>query len=106
MRIIRSKEAGAFSSFWDAELGDRIVSRSGPEWRSRSPFRTDANPSVSVNVQSGLYQDFAEPGGMNTISFLERMYGLTFTESVHYLRANYGLDWNTVFLPSFQFKEE
>lgn len=49
-----------FAGFWESELSARIVSRNGKNWLCRSPFREDRNPSLSVNVDTGLFNDFGD----------------------------------------------
>ena len=74
--------------FWESELGDRVVQRTGSNWTARSPFRLDRNPSFSVNVERGLYNDFAAGGG-DTFHFLKRKYGMGFQEALEYIRDKY-----------------
>lgn len=81
-----------YSSFWLEELGDRIVSCHGENWSVRSPFRDDRHPSVSVNIRSGLYNDFSE-GGMTPLAYLMRRYGISLAQADAHLRDRFHLDW-------------
>jgi hypothetical protein len=79
-------EALDISAFWEAELGERIVHRSGKNWTARSPFREDKNPSFSVNIDSGLFNDFAGEGG-DIFDFVMRSRNCGFTEALDYVKS-------------------
>jgi|GEM_PF-2572652 DNA primase (bacterial type) len=75
-----------YAAFWESELQGRIVSRSGVNWLCRSPFRADRHPSFSVNVQTGVFNDFAdEQLRGDVIAYVEKRYGMDFKQALEYL---------------------
>jgi CHC2 zinc finger len=79
-----------FRLFWETEMAGFICSRSGINWKCRSPFREDRHPSVSVNIESGLYHDFGDDHGMNAATFLMKKYGFDFPTAKEYLYSHHG----------------
>jgi hypothetical protein len=75
-----------FAAFWEHELAGRIVRRSGNNWLCRSPFREDKNPSFSVSIVDGVFNDFADESLRgDAISFVQKRYGLDFKAALDYL---------------------
>lgn len=75
-----------FASFWESELAGRIVRRSGNNWLCHSPFREDKNPSFSVSIIDGVFNDFADESLRgDAIKFVMMRYGKTFPEALDYL---------------------
>jgi len=47
-----------------------------------SPFYKDGNPSVGVNIETGMYKDFGNPADtMNFIAFFARVKQITYQEA-------------------------
>lgn len=78
-----------YPTVWEAELVGRIKRRTGVNWQARSPFRDDKEPSFSVNVQNGLWNDFAGEGG-DVFKFVMIRYGLSFSEALTYMERYAG----------------
>jgi hypothetical protein len=75
-----------FAAFWNHELQGRIVRRSGNNWLCRSPFREDKNPSFSVSIIDGVFNDFADESLRgDAIDFIKMRYGMTFPEAKAYI---------------------
>jgi len=75
-----------YRAFWETELGEAIVKRSGVNLLCHSPFRQDKNPSFSVNVQSGVFNDFADESRRGDVfAFIMMRDGLSFPQAVEYV---------------------
>lgn len=60
---------------------DRVI-RSGSGWMARCPFHDDKNPSMSLDVERGLYNCFGCGEKGNIFNFIMKMEGLVFPEAV------------------------
>jgi uncharacterized protein (DUF927 family) len=57
----------------------------------RCPFHEDSNPSLSVNVESGLFNCFSGCGGGNPIQFIQKLYNIPFNEAVERIKSEEGI---------------
>lgn len=55
------------------------------------PFHEDREPSLSINLESGLYNCFGGCGGGNAIQFIEKLYNVSFDEAVSKIKADEGI---------------
>lgn len=55
------------------------------------PMHEDKEPSLSVNVETGLWNCFAGCGGGNAIQFIQRLYKLSFDEAVAKIKTEEGI---------------
>ena len=80
-----------FETFYANELGASIVRKGGANWLCRSPFREDRNPSFSVNVHTGVFNDFADESKRGDVfAFIMLRNGVTFPQAVEYVNRYAG----------------
>ena len=60
----------------------------GHEFKGRCPFHNEKNPSFYVNPKKQLYHCFGCGSGGNVITFLTKIEGWTFKETIKYLNEN------------------
>lgn len=59
---------------------------SGPgKWMCRCPFHPDKNPSLSIDVEKGLWLCFGCQAGGDCFTYVELRYGLDFASAVRHL---------------------
>jgi putative DNA primase/helicase len=75
--------------FFREELGDLF--RKGARWFARCPFHADNDPSLSLDLEKGLYKCFGCDAGGDVIDFYMRRRGLEFKEALTELAARTGI---------------
>ncbi len=68
------------------------LKKRGREWVGLSPFKSEKTPSFTVNDDKGFYHCFASGEHGDIFTFLMRMEGLSFPESVEQLAERVGLE--------------
>jgi len=62
-----------FRALYAKELG-RLKNGRGDQAMARCPFHDDTTPSLSLNLQSGLWQCFGCQAGGDVFSFIQKKY--------------------------------
>lgn len=75
--------------YFREELGELV--RRGSRWFARCPFHADNDPSLSLDLDKGLFHCFACDAGGGVIEFHMRRYGLDFKETLAELARRAGL---------------
>lgn len=88
------------AAFYESQLG-RLTGE-GVQRMARCPFHEDATPSLSVNVETGLFHCFGCGASGDVIAFVQRREGVPFPEALARLAAVAGVATATaaVLLPS------
>lgn len=55
------------------------------------PLHEDKEPSLSVNIETGLWHCFGGCGGGNAIQFIQKLYSLSFDEAVAKIKTEEGI---------------
>lgn len=63
----------------------------------KSPFRNEKTPSFIVSNEKGIH-DFGSSEHYDIFSFIQKLYNLTFTDSINFLVKDFGLDINNTSL--------
>lgn len=63
----------------------------------KSPFRSERTPSFTVSNEKGIH-DFGSSEHYDIFSFIQKLYNLTFTESINFLVKDFGIDINNTYL--------
>ena len=77
-------------------LGQPIKRINNTLWY-KSPFRDEKTPSFIVSNEKGIH-DFGTSEHYDIFSFIQKLYNLTFTESVTFLVKDFGIDVNNTHL--------
>jgi DNA primase len=67
------------------------LKKAGRRFVGLCPFHKEKSPSFSVNPDSGLYHCFGCKESGDSITFVEKMDGYTFTEAVRALAERFGV---------------
>jgi putative DNA primase/helicase len=76
--------------YFRSELGE--LKKSGSKWFARCPFHADNEPSLSLDLEKGLFKCFGCDAGGSVIDFHMRRYGLEFKAALHELAGRAALD--------------
>lgn len=85
------KSALDFSAFYQSELGELKPGTNGNHL-ALCPFHEDSDPSLSVNLQTGLYLCFGCQAKGNVFDFYRAKHGCDFREALEELARRAGLD--------------
>ena len=81
-----------FPSVFNALLGDAIICRAGENWSARAPWRRDTNPSLSLNITTGIFNDFGDESKRGDIIDLVRtLRGCDFRQALEILATLSGV---------------
>lgn len=106
----RILERLSFEDYYRGELGE-LLPGAGDEVMALCPFHADHDPSLSVNLKTGLFNCFACGGG-DVFAFHQRKYGVGFKEALAELGRRAGVEMNSkgkeqwLSLPLEQFARE
>lgn len=85
--VVERLDIGAF---YRAELGELV--RRGTTWFALCPFHADQDPSLSVDLEKGLFRCFGCEAGGSVIDFYMRRHGVEFREALGELARRAGVD--------------
>lgn len=77
-------------AFYDAHIDGLKANDKGFAW-GRCPFHADHSPSFSVNLRTGRYEcksTSCGAAGADLVSFVGRLHGLSYLESLEYVEDN------------------
>jgi len=91
-----------------ALVGETVeLKKSGANWKGRCPFHSEKTPSFMVNQELGIYKCFGCGEGGDCFSWLMKIEGLSFRESIVALAEKTGVTLsNKVFDTNDQEKQE
>ena len=90
MNLLELKERYSGGIF-EICLGDQKISRVGEnEFLTNAPYREDRHPSMSFNVEKGLYYDFALGEGGDVIDLYCQTFNKTTAEALKELNDIFG----------------
>lgn len=69
-----------------------LLKKAGKNWTGLCPFHSEKTPSFTVSPDKQIYYCFGCGAGGNVISFLMKVEGLSFPESLRALASKYGVD--------------
>ncbi len=81
-----------FRALYAKELG-RLKNGRGDQAMARCPFHGDTTPSLSVNLQSGLWKCFGCEAGGDVFAFIQKKYGTDFRGALALLAQEAGVDF-------------
>ncbi|MCL4502029.1 MAG: phage/plasmid primase, P4 family [Deltaproteobacteria bacterium] len=81
----------SFESFYQGEL-QQLKPTSGGNFQALCPFHEDKNPSLSVNLKTGLFKCFACDEQGDVFQFYQRRHGCDFKEALAALGRLAGVD--------------
>lgn len=70
----------------------------------KSPFRNEKTPSFIVSNEKGIH-DFGSSEHYDIFSFIQKLYNLTFTDSMNFLIKDFGLEINNTSLTRKQIEK-
>ncbi|HLT31689.1 MAG TPA: DNA primase [Myxococcaceae bacterium] len=68
------------------------LEKAGREWKGRCPFHNERSPSFYVNAEKGVFRCYGCEAGGNAFTFLQRILGKSFLDTVRDLARELGVD--------------
>lgn len=82
----------SYKAFYRQELGVDLLKLRGDEVQVLCPFHDDKNPSLSINIKTGLFNCFACGASGDVFTFYQRYHDCNFTEALTSLACFSGLE--------------
>lgn len=83
-----------------------VLKKKGSNYWGCCPFHNEKTPSFSVNVQKGIFKCFGCGEGGDAISFLMKINNQSFSDVIHDLAEQFGIELPSTKGDSKQFSEE
>lgn len=81
-----------FRAFYGKVLHSSLKQGSGRQGQAVCPFHADTNPSLSVNLETGLFKCFGCDASGDVFTFVQKFYRVDFKGALEVLGREVGLD--------------